>query len=314
MIYSHIKFHDNSWNSLYGIYNCNIYFLTIIFLYIKIGKKTNEDAILIKRLIKEGMKECQIAKKYNIRKQKVSYWKNHDIKTVIKRRSKLSDEDIQYMIKLAENKTTSDMGSRKITLLMNKQLEKEGKNLRISHMTTCRILNKNMGKPRKIKKVFSINNIKKEKRIKFCNKIKELGLNGKDIFFTDECIMDLSPFVNEKIRLSKENSEKLKKGDPEALNLVSKEAEKYPKQILIAGGISYYSLSDLIIVEGTMTDFAYGQNLLHYKKNFEEFKQKNKNLIFEQDRASTHTSHANTLLANTLFLAKIIGFYAPDFT
>ena len=168
-------------------------------------------------------------------------------------------------------------------------------------MTTCRILNKNMGKPRKIKKVFSINNIKKEKRIKFCNKIKELGLNGKDIFFTDECIMDLSPFVNEKIRLSKENSEKLKKGDPEALNLVSKEAEKYPKQILIAGGISYYGLSDLIIVEGTMTDFAYGQTLLHYKKNFEEFKQKNKNLIFEQDRASTHTSHANTLLANTLF-------------
>ena len=133
-------------------------------------------------------------------------------------------------------------------------------------MTTCRILNKNMGKPRKIKKVFSINNIKKEKRIKFCNKIKELGLNGKDIFFTDECIMDLSPFVNEKIRLSKENSEKLKKGDPEALNLVSKEAEKYPKQILIAEGISYYGLSDLIIVEGTMTDFAYGQTLLHYKK------------------------------------------------
>ena len=26
------------------------------------GKKTNEDAILIKRLIKEGMKECQIEK------------------------------------------------------------------------------------------------------------------------------------------------------------------------------------------------------------------------------------------------------------
>ena len=204
------------------------------------------------------------------------------------------------MIKLAENKTTSDIGSRKITLLMNKIFDKEGRNLTKSHMTT-RFSNKNIGKPRKIKKVFSINNIKKEKRIKFCNKIKELGLNGKDIFFTDECIMDLSQFVNEKIRLSKENSEKLKKGDTEALNLVSKEAEKYPKQILISGGISYYGLSDLIIVEETMTDFAYGQTLLHYKKNFEEFKQKNKNLIFEQDRASTHTNHANTLLANALF-------------
>ena len=45
-----------------------------------------------------------------------------------------------------------------------------------------------------------------------------------------------------------------------------------------------------------MTDFAYGQTLLHYKKNFDEFKLKNKNLVFEQDRASTHTSKANTIL------------------
>ena len=82
------------------------------------GKKTKEDAILIKRLIKEGMKECQIAKKYNIKKQTVSYLKNHNIKTVIKRRSKLTDADIQYMIKMAENKTASDMERRKITLLM----------------------------------------------------------------------------------------------------------------------------------------------------------------------------------------------------
>ena len=80
---------------------------------------------------------------------------------------------------------------------------------------------------------------------------------------------------NVKNQIPKDYDE-LKKGDPEALNLVSKEAEKYPKQILIAGGISYYGLSDLIIVEGTMTDFAYGQTLLHYKKNFEEFKQKSK--------------------------------------
>ena len=47
--------------------------------------------------------------------------------------------------------------------------------------------------------------------------------------------MDLSPFVNEKIRLSKEKNEKLKKGDTEALNLLNKQADKYPKQILIAG-------------------------------------------------------------------------------
>ena len=160
------------------------------------GKKTNEDAILIKRLIKEKMPEWQIAQKYGFKKQKVSYWKYHDIKTVIKRRSKLKDEDIQYMIKLAENKTTSDMSNRKITLLMNKRFEEKGRNLKISHMTTCRILNKNIGKPRKIQKVCSINQKKKDERIKFCKKILELNLEGKDIFFTDESIMDLAPFMN----------------------------------------------------------------------------------------------------------------------
>ena len=74
-------------------------------------KKTIKDAILIKRLIKQGMKACQIAKKYEIKKQEVSYWKNHEIQTVINRRCKFTDDDIKYMIKLAENQTTSNMGS-----------------------------------------------------------------------------------------------------------------------------------------------------------------------------------------------------------
>ena len=38
--------------------------------------------------------------------------------------------------------------------------------------------------------------------------------------------MDIAPLVNEKIRLSKENSEKVKKEDPEALKLLGKEADK----------------------------------------------------------------------------------------
>jgi len=37
------------------------------------------------------------------------------------------------MIKLAENRTTSDMGSRKITMLMNEKFKKEGRKLTISH-------------------------------------------------------------------------------------------------------------------------------------------------------------------------------------
>ena len=65
--------------------------------------KTNEDTILIKRFIKEGLKTFQIAKIYWIKKQKVSYYNNTKIKTVIHRRNKITEEDIQYMIKFAEN-------------------------------------------------------------------------------------------------------------------------------------------------------------------------------------------------------------------
>ena len=38
--------------------------------------------------------------------------------------------------------------------------------------------------------------------------------------------MDLSLFVNEKIRLFKKSSEKVKRGDPEAVKLLGKEADK----------------------------------------------------------------------------------------
>ena len=39
----------------------------------------------------------------------------------------------------------------------------------------------------------------------------------------------------------------------------------------------------------------------HYKKNFDEFKLKNKNIIFEHDKSSTYTSDENKILANILF-------------
>ena len=49
-------------------------------------KKTIEDAILIKRLLDKKMLAWQISKKYGIRKQKISYWKHHEILYVNKSR------------------------------------------------------------------------------------------------------------------------------------------------------------------------------------------------------------------------------------
>ena len=108
-----------------------------------------------------------IAKEFNISKQKVNYWKKTEIKTVIHRRKKLDDKYIQEIIKMAENQTTSNMGCRKIAAIMNKKFEKEGKNIRISRTTVAKYLKNHYGAPRKMKKVFSTNDKKKDYIILF---------------------------------------------------------------------------------------------------------------------------------------------------
>ena len=74
---------------------------------------------------------------------------------------------------------------------------------------------------------------------------------------------------------------------------------------MVAGGISYYGLSDLYLLNGTMSNFSYSQLLEHYKKNYEEFKNENKNIYFEQDGARDHTSKENKKLLNSLFKKKM---------
>ena len=54
----------------------------------------------------------------------------------------------------------------------------------------------------------------------------------------------------------------MKKGDKEDFKLVNKEGKKFEPSILIAGGICSGWLTDLIINEGTLNEFAYVQVLL----------------------------------------------------
>ena len=83
------------------------------------------------------------------------------------------------------------------------------------------------------------------RRIEYCQKLINDKIIGKNIFFTDETTIRCTSHVkNEQIRLSKENTKKLKKADPEVLKLMEREEEKFPKSIMLAGGISYYGLSD----------------------------------------------------------------------
>ena len=183
---------------------------------------------------------------------------------------------IQEICELAGNKTTSEMSSRKIASIINEKLKAKGiidknrKPVKISHVTACSYLNQMFGRPRKIRKVFYLTKEQMKKRVNFCKSILAKKLSGKQIMFTDETKIDLSPFTRDSIRLTKESTSKLKKGDVGIYELISRQERKFEPSIIIAGGISSYGLSHLLLLDGTLNEFAYGQALLYFKEDIDK--------------------------------------------
>ena len=88
------------------------------------------------------------------------------------------------------------------------------------------------------------------------NEIEGKKLEGKNIFFTDEKRIDTSPSISgESIRVSSKIKNKLKQGDEEGYKMINRETKKYEPSIIVAGGVSFYGLSDLIFLKGTMKEF-----------------------------------------------------------
>ena len=55
-------------------------------------KKLNHDAITIKKLLSKGYTQARICRMLGLKKQKVSYWANTQIKYEIKRKTKLDEK------------------------------------------------------------------------------------------------------------------------------------------------------------------------------------------------------------------------------
>ena len=104
-------------------------------------KKLNPDALMIKKLIKKGYKQCDISRILGIKKEKVSYWARHDLKNSQKKCKKLKDIYIRAIQRWANNKVTSSMSSRKIASKINsilkkrKEVDRKGKPITV-HFTT----------------------------------------------------------------------------------------------------------------------------------------------------------------------------------
>ena len=80
----------------------------------------------------------------------------------------------------------------------------------------------------------------KRKRVKFCEKLLKKRIQGKNIFFTDETTIDLSPVING-IRLTPKKQKELRKGDERALGMVTVPEKKHELSIMIAGDIILWS-------------------------------------------------------------------------
>ena len=289
-------------------------------------KKLTNKGAAIRYQMDRGMTNAQISKSLGIPESTIRYYRKRPNILISKRSSKLPKKYIEEIYRLASNKTTREMPAGLIAIKINEKLKKNnelnknGKLLSISKRQVNNILREKYGKPLKIKKVFYLNEESKRKRMEFCQKIIDMEIDGKkldgiNIFFTDETKIDTAPNTsNESIRISSKVKNKLKSGDEEGYKLINRETKKFEPSIIVAGGVSYYGLSDLLLLKGTMQEFSYSQALEYYKDNFENFKKQNKNMFFEQDGATSHTSKKIKNLLEKLFGDNLIqnAPHSPD--
>ena len=179
-------------------------------------KKINHDAITIKKLLSKGYTQARICRLLGLKKQKVSYWAKMPIKYEIKRKTKLDEKYKKRIVELAEDKLTSDICSRKIAEIINRELKEnnirdsKGKIMTIEKTAVNKYLKSVLTKPRKVRRVFYLNDMQKKERVKFCENILEKKIRTNTNFFTDETSFDMTPFLNDSIRLSIENQKNFK--------------------------------------------------------------------------------------------------------
>ena len=110
------------------------------------------------------------------------------------------------------------------------------------------MLNKFIGKPRVIRKVFHLKPIDNNLRVQFCKFMKDNGIGPENIFFTDESVFPLYAYMNKgtnKIRLSRKTRRKLKSGDEKSINLVTRSHHKFNNAIMVSGGVCNEGLGEI---------------------------------------------------------------------
>jgi transposase len=236
-----------------------------------------------------------IAQKYNVNPRTVMKWKKRSSIEDKKRerKRKANPQQINFIKKLAVSKYTGEDGAstRLIAEKVRERYTTKEKQFSISSSTIHNILTKDLKlTPRKAKNTFLLTKKNKESRVEFAKYIKDKGIKGENIFFTDESRFLLSsplnPITNQ-IRFSEEDTKKLKEGDPDIYEKLHRPLPKYSQGFMVAGGISYYGPGELIFCVGTMDTKCYKRTLNYYKDDINRL---HPMLYFQQDNAACHTS------------------------
>ena len=245
----------------------------------------------------------EITKILNISRKLAWKWANYtNFEGKGHRRSKFNDEEKKFLCEKAIGKITGKDG------VSSRNLKKEFYekfNKKISHSSINNILNEGLTQPLRVRNVFSLTELHKEKRKKFAEFVIDSKINTDNIFFTDECRVVLVPKLNRQnnyIRYSKEDRKTL--WNPNTQEKRENETPKFEQSIMIAGGICKYGLSNLVFCSGSQNNFSYKQFLLFMKNDMEKIKEDNnlkEDLIFQQDNAACHTSRESKYAIEILF-------------
>ena len=197
-------------------------------------------AIAIRENYNAGMKAKEIAELFQISKQRVNYWLHTPIRKKIRRR-KLSRNEINMIVKWAKDKPIIEcnVSAKNIQNKYNKlpkRLKEKKRQKKISLSTANRILNKYIGKPKVLRKVFYLKKEERQLRLNFLKYMRDKNISPEDLFFTDESIFPLKVYSNRgtnKIRLCKKTQKKIKSGDERAINLRIRPQKKFNKGVMV---------------------------------------------------------------------------------
>jgi hypothetical protein len=234
----------------------------------------------------------QIAERYGVAVRTVQKWKERD--SVVRKKRVCKKKKINHQMKIflkahCASKFTGVDGasSRKMAAKLRARFR-----IRVSHSTVNKTLNSILSKPINAGSTFILTPENKMERVEFIKWIKENNIRGRDILFTDEKIfrlhVQLNPQLN-KMRLTKTDKEKYRKGDPKMVEKIKKPLPKFSPGVMVAAGVSYYGVTKLIFCVGTMDKTSYVRTLNYWRDDLERL-DPDLNLYFQQDNARPHSS------------------------